>query len=312
MTIRLGSDPTARRPLREVLGLPPSSGSVRGSTFWKRANVCPRAARLYELGVRQSGPASRNLDTGDAFHLVLEQYYRARRDGLAWRDATAAAWQVLTPLRDEPGYEDIGLDLDRMLGAYFEIAEHDQWRVLAVEEDLTWYGETFDYSARLDLVVEDLTTNTMWIVEHKTAKVISGNAMMGYHMDLQTLGQMWLMQQCVDLAQYPPFGGVIVNMMSKQTVPKHQRVSVPVSPSHLREFERSLVQRQQLMRVAADLGHPKMFGNCTGAAQYFGACAYFNLCYGRPDFDIAGVDRLLPDELPFGFTIADTDVSDED
>jgi hypothetical protein len=84
-----------RRPLREVLGMEESSGSIYGSTGYKRRATCPRAAGLYDLGVRKSGAKSENLDFGDAFHLVLEAYYRAQQRGMFWREAVALAWTVL-------------------------------------------------------------------------------------------------------------------------------------------------------------------------------------------------------------------------
>lgn len=295
-----------RRPLREVLGMPESSGSTWGSTYYKAQTVCPRAARLRALGVMKIGAKSDGLDFGDAFHLVKEAYYRARQRGLDWRLAVAEAWTVLDPLRGEAGYGDMQDELERSLTSYFEFAMNDRWTVVAVEEELTYQGLSFDYSARLDLVVIDEEDGGLWIVEHKSTKAITANMTQGYLLDLQTLGQIWLMRECVDLTKYPEFKGVIVNITSKQKVPKHERVRVRATEAHLREFEKSLVARKLLNEYAAELGYPKMFGNCSGPAQYFGSCAYFDICHGRPDFDIAGVDKLLPHDLPYGFTISDT------
>lgn len=295
-----------RRPLREVLGMPESSGSAWGSTFYKAQTTCFRAARLRQLGVRKIGAKTDGLDFGDAFHLVLEAYYRGRQAGLDWRAAVANAWKVLDPIRDEPGYGEIRDALEVSLTSYFEFAMHDRWSVVAVEEELTYQGLSFDYSARLDLVVIDEEDGGMWIVEHKSAKVITADMTQGYLLDLQTLGQIWLLRKCVDLSQYPEFKGVIVNITSKQKTPKHERVRVRATDAHLHELEKSLVARKLLNEYAAELGYPKMLGNCSGAAQYFKSCAYFDICHGRPDFDIAGVDKLLPHDLPYGFTISDT------
>lgn len=303
---------TEREALRKVLGMPESSGSVYGSTTFKSQNVCPRAARLRALGVRKTGPNSDALDFGDAFHLVLEAYYLARQRGATWRDAVADAWKVLDPLRGVDGYDEMNAELERVLTSYFEFAVNDQWRVIAVEEEIIYEGPEFNYSARLDLVVEDLERGGMWIVEHKSTATITANSMQGYLLDVQTLGQCWLMYKCIDLTKYPHFRGLIVNMTSKQKTPKHERVFVYPTPVHMREFERSTEARTKMHAFAAELGYPKMLGNCTGAAQYFGACAYFDICYGRPEFDIKGVDKLLPEDLPFGFTVADTALTNPD
>lgn len=304
--IRLGkaSAGAERTPLREALGLAESSGSVYGSTSYKRAATCFRADRLYTLGVRKSGPKSDNLDFGDAFHLILEAYYRARQQGKSWRDACALGWSVLDPLQRMPDYEEMLTMLDRVVASYFDLAAGDDWNVVAVEEELVYRGLAFDYSARLDLVIED--GGELWVCEHKTTKVITDNMMTGYLLDLQTIGQIWLMHQCVDLTKYAPFGGVIVNLTSKQAVPRHERVRVRATQAHLAEFERHLALRTKVNAYAAELGYPKMFGHCSGPAQYFGNCQYFDLCHGRPDFDVVGVDKLHTDDLPFGFVVVDS------
>ena len=283
-----------------------SSGSVYGSTYYKSQNVCPRAARLRSLGVRKTGPKSDNLDFGDAFHLVLERYYLCLQAGLTWRDAVAEAWKVIDPLRGADGYDKMNAELEVALTSYFEFAMNDRWKVIAVEEELIFRGPAFDYSARLDLVVHDLEQDVMLIVEHKSAKTITAASMQGYQLDLQTLGQIWLMHECVDLTKYPRFAGSVVNITSKQKTAQHERVAVRVTEAHLREFETSVAARTKLNALAVELGYPKMLGNCSGAAQYFGACEYFDICHGRPDFNVIGVDKLLTEDLPFGFIVADT------
>ncbi len=308
--IRIQRNPTEaqeRRALRDVLGLPPSSGSSHGSTFFKRHATCPRAARLYAQGVRPIRPPNANLEIGDAFHLVLEAYYRALQAGATKLAATQAGWKVIDLLWKEPGFEKDVEQLGRSLTSYFEFAEHDDWQVIAVEEELSYFGLDFDYTARLDLVIVDRADGRMYCIEHKTSRVITANMTQGYLMDLQTLGQAWLMTNVVDLDQYPPFAGVKVNITSKQTMPKHERVFVPASPAYLAEFELSVAARTKMHAFAATLGYPKMFGNCTGAAQYFGTCSFFDLCYGHPQIDITGLDKPTLEDLPYGFTIAERD-----
>jgi hypothetical protein len=283
--------------------MPESSGSVWGSTLYKRAAVCPRADRLYSLGVRKAGPKSKELDFGDAFHLTLEAYYRARQQGKTWRDAVHLAWSVTEPLRDIPEYGEFYDELTRVCTSYFELAANDRWDVVAVEEELTYQSPEIAYSARLDLVA--VIDGELWSVEHKSTKVITKDAMSGYLLDLQTLGQIWLLRECVDLTQYPPLAGVLVNMTSKQKTPQHERVPVRATEAHLREFERHLKARQKMRAYAADLGYPKMLGNCSGAAQYFKSCGYFDICHGQPEFDVVGVDKLTTEDLPFGFRIED-------
>lgn len=301
-----------RRALREVLGLPPSSGSPSGSTTYKRWNTCPRASRLYALGVRKSGANTFALEFGDAFHLTLEKYYQLRQQGQPWHQAVANAWQTLLPLRDEPNYDEFRTTLERCLTSYFELAEKDCWQVVAIEEDLGYFSAEFDYTARLDLVVIDEADGGLWIVEHKSTKVITADMTQGYLLDLQTLGQIWLLKQCVDLSQYPEFKGVIVNITSKQTTPKHARVYVRATDAHLAAFERSVADRWKMEQFAASLGYPQMLGNCSGAAHYFKSCSYFDICHGRPDFSLSGIDKLTAEDLPYGFTVTAQDADSDD
>lgn len=235
--------------------------------------------------------------------------------------AEKAAWKALDPMAHEPGYEDTYAELERMLASYFDCHRRsDRWRIIAVEETLEYAdagappeiynlaGEVWEregtgrppleYSARLDLIVEDYDHGGMWIVEHKSARSITEDLIEGYQLDQQILGQVWLLKTCVDLSHYPQLRGVTINLTTKHKQPKHQRVEVMPSKRHLAAFEESLRAWNAVAPTFADLGYPKALGNCSGPAHYFKKCPYFEVCHGQPS---ASVSDLVAAEPPMGF-----------
>lgn len=293
---------TPRRAWEDVLGLPASSGSPTGSTFWKRMRRCPREHALYTVAKLRRTTRSEPLTVGALWHLGLETYYKARMQGCAIGEAEAQAMRGLAQLEAEPGYEETFPEVVRLLQAYFESYRHEDagWRVVAVEETLQYVSPELRYSVRLDLLVE--IDGGLWIVEHKTARAITADLLTGYQLDMQILGQVWCFQNCVDTAAYPPLRGVVVNIESKHKMPRFERVQVCPSRDHLEAFETSMRQWTQLEHVFASMQWPRALGNCTGGARYFSTCDYFDVCHGQPR---AGVEQLAVEEPPYGFVRAD-------
>lgn len=327
---------TDRRPPHEVLGWATESGpSAKGNSTFRRMRMCPREhalatiARLRRIGDHEA------LTQGVIFHYALELYYgeiqRAQQalvtQSAAFTDDTrplhalpkeqraliyrqgveageAAAWRAIAPLIGEQGYEETYASLERMLASYFdEYRRRDTWLILAVEENLEyWIDKTFGYTARLDLLVEDLETNRTLIVEHKTARTITDDLIDGYQLDQQVLGQAWLFLNCVDTAAYAPFGGVVVNITTKHKLPRHQRVDVLPSRYHLQAFQESIVHWNTLEREFEQRGWPKALGNCAGPARYWSRCDFYDVCYGAPELSVDAI-RALHD-VPFGYRLA--------
>ena len=236
----------------ELLGVENTGSSKRGNTFWKRLRTCPREHALHDLvRLRRKGDAEA-LTVGIAFHLALETYYRLIKlwqgamepdDGADYffggiEEAEQAAWASIAPMRGAEGYEQSYAELERMLGGYFDAhRRHDRWRVVAVEETLEYADAGIEYTARLDLIVEDYDRGGMWVIEHKSARTITADMLAGYQLDQQILGQVWLLQKCVDLAHYPPLKGVIVNITTKHKGgARTERLECMPSRYHLRAF----------------------------------------------------------------------------
>lgn len=320
--------PSVRLPLAEV-GIPNDGPSPTGSSKWKTLLACPREFALaYVEGIRPR-IEKEELTIGILFHHAIMVYYRAIaahqqvcRPSTAcpignghlptewqhffWgnqREAGQAAFAAIQHLQGVEGYDN-GIDgiyqiNERCLEAYFSTYwRTDRWEIVAVEETLIREGLPVDYSARLDLIIHDYKDDGLWVTEHKTAKFINADLVDNYEMDLQILGQKWLMLQCVDLAAYPHFKGVLINLVSKARTPKLVRVPVSPSPAHLREFVNTIASLPVQQRVYERLGWPKFLGHCSGYARGYSHCQFYDLCHDYPEITAEGWREL---ELPEDF-----------
>ena len=315
ITLPLATDdrPPLRRGPARVLGLPGppgGAGSPRGSTYYKRIRLCPREHALAKIALLTRDRDDEALTVGWLFHAGLEAYYKAQLAGADPVERERACWAYLRPVVLEPGYADTWGTVERCLASYFDRwRDVDRWRVIQAEETigLRWNG--LEYSARLDLLVQNLDDGGFYIVEHKTAKTINADLVEGYQLDLQTLGQVWLARQCLDLKQLPPFRGLLVNITSKHVKPQHQRVLVCPSDAHLRAWERSMNDWTALAALMAELGYPQALGNCTGPSRGYRRCAYFDLCHFWPE---ATAEDWAYWDPPEGYVRTDPTRADED
>lgn len=310
--------PPDRRGYDEVLNLRDaggnlirSSSSPRGSTYWKRLRRCPREHALYHGGLRRAYPMSEHLTVGLLIHRALEHYYGWMQQwGHEGSGPEQAAWLSIKNFATEPGYEQTWQLVQKMLAGYFErYRDSDaKWKIWAVEETVSYFDGTLEWTGRLDGLIE--RDGALFILEHKSAKAITGDLLSGYQMDMQMLGYVWLFKHVIDASKLPPLAGIIVNLLTKHATPRYERVEVCPSRYHLAEFEKS---QREWIRVRDEsfskLGWPKALGNCTGASRYFTTCDYFDLCHGQPDVPL---ERLLREELPYGFTRIDIDALDPD
>jgi len=276
----------------------------------------------------------------EAYYKVIKNHQDAlgdpppRADSNAWEHyfwgaipaAERAVLEILTRFEEEPGYGRTIEACTRVINAYMEYyRRQDTWRILAVEETLVIEQplaraytlidqdgdkivyDLWQYSCRLDLLIEDWKAfePELWVVEGKTAKMLSEDLLSGYQLDMQILGQAWLFENCVDLSKYAPYKGVIVNIVTKHMQPKCERLQVCPSREHLAEFERSTKQWGLSREVNRALGHPRSLGSCAGALRGYAKCAYYELCHSRPSWGIADFERNDPppgffrDERPY-------------
>lgn len=295
-----------RPSIFKLLNVPDGGPSARGSTFWKSLTSCPREhALIHEAGLRPLY-AGDPLTLGWAWHYVLEQYYQAQHAG-AGAESAVQSFAAIETLEASTDYKDIGSKLRAMFNVYLDTYEMaDSWKILAIEETLTYQG-AFEYSARLDLVVHDLERNSLWVVEHKSARTLSAELLDNYQLDMQILGQVFLVRRCLDLSKYPRFAGVRVNITTTgQKLPQVARVEVSPSDAHIAAFARSQQGLVRLRNTAKALHWPQYLGHCSGYARGYSRCTFFDLCHDWPSHSVD--DWANPQtDLPPTFTRKTTD-----
>ena len=304
MSIRLktGIPQRERQDISLVMPQADAGPSPCGSTFYKTLLACPREWALYYLVGLRPDKTSEALTYGLLWHYCLEAYYNGLLGGDSFQVAAAKAYDLVNMLVAEDGYQEIVATLTRMLDSYFDQFSDDSknWSTLAVEETLIYEG-AFMYSARLDLVVEDKTDSGLWIVEHKSSRLINSHLLDSYQLDMQILGQVWLLNHCVDLNKYPTFKGVKVNIATKQATPQCVRLEVYPSRYHLEAFERSIAAWDRVKDYCAECGYPQALGHCSGYARGYGRCAYYDLCHGHPLTTVEQWQDSTDEQLPFGY-----------
>lgn len=306
-----------RRGPAHVLGLggsPTGSSSAVGSTFWKRVMRCPFEHAMHELVQLRSKWDDEALTVGFLAHHAREHYYLAHqaaqrgltedelRTDAIWRgqvEAERASWASIEAIRTEPGYTDAPLgskfpstwdQLESLWGAFLDSYRHaERVAVVATEETVRFTDPRsgIDYSARLDTLVRDFDRTPiggLYLSEFKSAKSITKDLVEGYQLDLQILGQVWLVRRCVDIEAlgFGPLRGVVIDIITKQQTPRVERVFVQPSEQHLQAFELAMGDWVAVLDFHASRNFPRAFGKCIGPDRGYRRCSYFDLCHLEP------------------------------
>ena len=292
-----------RRPLAEVLGIPDHGPSARGSSYYKLELACPREFALSTIAGLAPEHPSDPLSTGLLFHLSLERYYQAiQKHGVGRegrRIGAAAAISIYEALQNEPGYGSIFEETKAIIDGYLDEYDRDEpWEILAVEETLEYAIQGFEYTTRLDLLVRDTQRGGVYVVEHKSARSITPDLLDNYEMDLQVLGQIWLVERVLDLSKYGKFRGTLINIATKHSPPRFHRHEVNPSPAHLRAFEQALQSYIRLKQDYARENWPRALGHCSGYARGYGKCQFYSLCHDFPDMHTSDWTKAEP---PLGY-----------
>lgn len=310
-----------RRLIHEVVGATDVGASSRGSTYYSSLLNCAREhGLLYDIGLspKQKSDA---LNDGWLYHHALETYYRVifehqkalKRNGScryddiffhgAEPDAAQAAWKAIKPVSQEPGYEKTWETVSKLVDQYLDrYANTDRWEIVAIEETLEYWGArvgSLDYTCRLDLIIIDHADGRMWVVEHKTARNLTRDLLDYYDLDLQICGQMWCLQKCVDLTQYPRFGGVCLNIATKHKDSRYIRHPVLPSQAHIDAFEQSVRMHVELREEKRKRGWPKSLGHCSGYARGYSYCQFYEVCREHPSATVHDLARWA--DPPHGY-----------
>jgi hypothetical protein len=282
-----------RLPLHTVLGeSEPSSGSIYGSSRWKRVLSCSREHALYDVvGLRSEKPQEA-LDTGTIFHKCLELYYSGLKTTKDTVKAEELVWKAMRPMETATGWEKEWGTVERMVTNYFNTyAQRDRFEVLDVEVTLQTRQDGFPYSARLDTLIVDKAVKggALWVLEHKSASRIDNDTVDGYSLDLQVLGQYYLVERCYLSKKLPPFMGVMVNIVTKHVSTQFERVRVQPSREMVNQFVLDMKRAEQMRKIAENLKYPRNLASCV---RRYGRCQYFEVCRNYPNQNIFDMDSF--------------------
>lgn len=296
----VGNVQVARVPPEQVLGLPESGASSRGSTFWRRVLTCPREHFLANKLKWAPKQRSKPLDFGLVWHHLLETYYGAiqrqqqKTAAASEEDPTTQAFRELEKFSNADGWDEGYETMTRMLTSYFELYDKDdrnKWEIVGIENLLEVgldAGTGFEYSSRLDLTIVDHSYNDRVLrhVEHKSASTLDANTVSGYTQDLQVLGQVWL-QTTVPSALDLPYLGAVVNISTKAKTTKHGRFPAQPSEAQLEAWAASMQFWQRYAWMLESQNFPQNTAHCV---RKYGRCSYFDLCQSQPS---AGPEQLV-------------------
>jgi len=111
-----------------------------------------------------------SLSRGLLGHEVLACYYKELQRGRNHETAMATARKFLGEFMGRNVYDlPIILEVDKILQGYWAYRQGDpNWRILHVEEQFdVFLTQEFEFSMRLDLLVQDITTGEVILVDHK-------------------------------------------------------------------------------------------------------------------------------------------------
>lgn len=122
-------------------------------------------------GIRRKDD-SFSLSLGTAIHRIAAVYYTAFMEGGGKFDADASAWDEFNDIINE-GFEDRGgnyASLEEVVGRFLDNEEiSDRFEILGVEMEFNLPSDEGDFPFVVDLLVRDLKTGLIYVVDHKTA-----------------------------------------------------------------------------------------------------------------------------------------------
>jgi hypothetical protein len=300
-----------RRKPRFILPVVDDGPSRRGSTYWSRVQHCGREHLLSNILGWSSLAPNDPLDIGLIWHAALEAFYRCRLQAQKWmlvvdanarsnpdfwtageREGTEAAFDILLLFREENGYKDAFAKLEKMLAVYLSTHRMDRWEILAVEYTLDC--PDVEYTSKIDLIVIDygiFDAPLIRTVEHKSAFRLTVDVTEGYHLDSQVMGQVYLGVRLLRVKGLPPYAGACVNICSKESTPKIERVFVAPHLDHLLAWEEHIKIQHEHRTFHETRGYSRNYASCS---RRYGRCEHFDFCRFNPSLREPELRSMMP------------------
>jgi hypothetical protein len=279
--------PNPPEPVRDQTSGPKLIFAGPSERGWHRVAsilTCPRLSRL-ELAGELPQTESVYLIRGSLLHVGLAHYYQQKKDVAVGEDP--ARWlqpdQAVATLAAQEGaawVDEVDL-VTTALADYLRYWSQEDWKPLEVEHELrariphpVLKGETFLFTQRADLIVED-EAGQVWIVDHKTASRINNASLDQYILSGQMVGY-----QHFGRAIYGArFAGVILNRIKIYAPLEYDRRALPPAPVATAGFVKTLQWAEYLDHIVPmDPAQAPMATRDSACYGKYGKCSAFNHC----------------------------------
>lgn len=251
-------------------------GGTSGPGGWsarKMFQVCPY---LYLMNYVASETVcntirkpSRALGIGSLFHLLLALKYEAMIEPNPPFDDSERNW-LRTSLLAEKVSGEVVAEGFRLFQYYEACYDGEDLQPLAVEQRHEHDG----VSCRYDLIAR--REDAVWIVEHKTSASNDFGAREGWRNDGGVLTQLHVWDACKLDEVYGELAGILVNVITKASVPEMFRVPIPRIHARMAEHLSDLrfhEAERDMMRASGFW--PRRRASCLGR---FGPCELWDHC----------------------------------
>ena len=264
---------------------------------------CPERSRLRALGIRKKPTESFDLDPlnelgfGTLMHTLLptRAVYGAQTAlwmlGACELEGGALAAAESSPLGLHPDDRLKALTILRHYDATFPL-EEEPFEYLGVEAEVASKivapgGRTVIRTVKYDALVRMKADGAIFSLEHKTsARKITGAQYIAQMMAQQAV---WNANAAL-VQRYGPMRGVILDVMTKTTVPSCERLGPFYFSPHQEEKMRWYLSLPERVAWPAnpDGSHPRMAHACWGKYR---PCEYIDLCWEGVDGDYEQVTK---------------------
>lgn len=194
------------------------------------------------------------------------------------------------------------LEAERIFDAHTNFYGSGQEDVepLAIE----WFAKhpLLGYTCRYDAIVRlgpndpyvregALEAGSVLIHERKSARYLSEIALEGWFLDGEILGQLLLWEPSGCERLFGPLAGLVVDVTTKEKVPKFSRILVPKNPVTVREHARGIAYQNAEIALWKATGYfPKRWVSCW---RYGRKCGLYTQC--RADSASAALEEQVHD-----------------
>jgi len=316
------------KPKKKRLRRTDGEGLITTQSLWQTFQRCEKRAEWQYIHRLRPKKIPEPLEFGTLFHQCMEIWYGRHQLPEAFRAPEMIFGIIQKTIDDyyprwseavEPETGIIKKDdaesfrhlrsrllMTAMIHAYIRKYPEEPWRILAIEKEFrvpirnpeTNKSSPYDLVGKIDLLVFDKETEELVIVDHKTAKTIDSNYILGLELDLQV--HLYAIHAAKYLKIKHPIKSVKYNVVKKcqlqgrsgETAEELQdrmhewymddesffrHEGIPMDEEKCLRFERELWERSRYWYRKTQ-GQEEFLRNTTACFNPMAKCPYVELC----------------------------------